>query len=69
MQVGSYLEQDSLSNPYQGAYRSGKSTEGILLSVADFIVHSLDAGNSVCAAFLDFQKAFDSWLTKIITFC
>ena len=47
-------------NAHQGAYRSGRSTEGILLSAVDFIVHSLDAGNSVCAAFLDFRKAFDS---------
>ena len=60
MQVGSYLKQHSFLNAHQGAYRSGRSTEGILLSVVDFIVHSLDAGNSVCATFFDFQKAFDS---------
>jgi len=54
IQVGSYLEQNSLLDPQQGAYRSGRSTEGILLSAVDFIVHSLDAGNSLCAVFLDF---------------
>jgi len=30
------------------------------LVAVDFIIHSLDAGQSVCAAFLDFRKAFDS---------
>lgn len=42
MQVGSYLVQQSLLSFH-------RSTEGILLSAVDFIVHSLDAGNSVCA--------------------
>ena len=35
-------------------------TEDILLAAVDQIVHSLDVGNAVCAAFLDFHKAFDS---------
>jgi len=41
-------------------YRHGKSTEDILLVAVDSIVHHLDKGESVCAAFLDLRKAFDS---------
>ena len=55
IQLSSYLEQQSLLHPHQGAYRCGRSTEDILLAV-----HSLDTGQAVCAAFLDFHKAFDS---------
>ena len=49
IQLSSYLEQ-----------HCGRSTKDILLAAVDFIVHSLDAGQWVCAAFLDFCKAFDS---------
>ena len=55
IQLSFYLEQQSLLHPHQGAYRCGRSTEDILLAV-----HSLDTGQAVCAAFLDFHKAFDS---------
>ena len=47
-------------HPHQGAYRSGKSTQDILLVAVDSIVHLLDKGEAVCAAFLDLCKAFDS---------
>ena len=60
IQLSSYLEQRSLLHPHQGAYRCGRSTEDILLAAVDCIVQSLDAGHPVCAAFLDFCKAFDS---------
>ena len=55
-QLGDYLETNSLLHSYQGAYRCGRNTE----EAVDQIVHSLDIGNAVCAAFLDFHKAFDS---------
>jgi len=45
---------------HQGAYRSGKSTQVILLVAVDSIVHLLDKGETVCAAFLDLRKTFDS---------
>ena len=38
----------------------GKSTEDILLLTVDHIVNTLYVGKSVCAAFLDLKKAFDS---------
>ena len=60
IQLSSYSEQRSLLHPHQGAYPCGHSTEDIFLAAVDCIVQSLDAGHSVCAAFLDFRKAFDS---------
>jgi len=52
IQFSSYLEQRSLLHPYQHACCCGCSTENILLAAIDFIVQSLDAGRSVCAAFV-----------------
>ena len=59
-QLSIYLEDNHLLHPHQGAYRSGKSTQDILLVAVDNIVHLLDKGEAVCAAFLDLRKAFDS---------
>ena len=53
-------------HPHQGAYRSGKSTQDILLVAVDSIVHLLDKGEAVCAAFLDLRKAFDSLDHRIL---
>ena len=47
-------------SPYQGAYRCGRPTEQILLFAVDAIVNALDCREVVCAAFLNFRKAFDS---------
>ena len=55
-----YLEDNHLLHQHQGAYRSGKSTQDILLVAVDNTVHLLDRGEAVCAAFLDLHKAFDS---------
>ena len=55
-----FLEQNNPLHPHLGAYHVGKSAEDILLLTGNHIVHFLDAGNAICAAFLDFQKAFDS---------
>ena len=59
-QLGLFLENHHLLNDLQGAYRHGRSTNHILLYAVDTITQALDAGNSVCAAFLDLRKAFDS---------
>ena len=59
-QLSIHLEDNHLLHPHQGAYRSGKSTQDILLVAVDSIVHLLDRGETVCAAFLDLRKAFDS---------
>ena len=59
-QLGTYLEQNNLLHPHQGAYRCAKSTEDILLLAVDYIATLLDRGCVVCAAFIDLRKAFDS---------
>ena len=59
-QLGTYLEQNNLLHPHQGAYRCRKSTEDILLLAVDYIATLLDRGCVVCAAFIDLRKAFDS---------
>ena len=48
VQLSGYLE---LNNLFQGAYRSGKSTEDILQLAVDHIVNCLDDKQIVCAAF------------------
>ena len=60
VQLIQYLEKNNLLQPHQGAFRCGKSTEDILLLTVDHIVNPLGVGKSVCAAFLDLKKAFDS---------
>ena len=59
-QLSSFLENHHLLNDLQGAYRHGRSSEQILLYAVDTITQALDNGDSVCAAFLDLRKAFDS---------
>ena len=49
------MEQHSLLNCHQQAYRSGRSIEDVLLMLT--LNGPLNAGNSMCAMFLDFQKA------------
>ena len=44
----------------QGAYRHGRSADQILMYAVDTIVQAVDAGDCVCAAFLNLRKAFDS---------
>ena len=59
-QLGLFLESRHLLHDLQGAYRHGRSSEHILLYAVDTIIQALDNGDSVCAAFLDLRKAFDS---------
>ena len=51
--LSSYLEFHNLLHEHQGAYHHGKSSEQILLFTVDSIIHALDQGQVVCAAFLD----------------
>ena len=52
-QLSLYSEDNHLLHPHQGTYRSGKSTQDILLVAVDRVVHLLDKGEAACAAFLD----------------
>ena len=57
-----FFEENEALYPHQGAYRHGKFTENILLVPVDTIVYHMhmDKEDTVCTAFLDLQKAFDS---------
>ena len=44
----------------QFGFRPGRSTESALLSITHSWLSSLDSHNSLCAAFFDLRKAFDS---------
>ena len=57
-QLSLYLASHHLLNDLQGAYRHGRSVDQIY--AVDKIVQAVDGGNSVCAAFLDLRKVFDS---------
>ena len=59
-QLSAFFEDIDALYPHQGTYRHGKSTEDILLVAVDTIVTHMDKGDTVCATFLDFWKAFDS---------
>jgi len=59
-QLSAHLKSNNVLHPHQGAYQHGKSTSDILLVAVDSITSFLDNGDSVCAAFLDLRKAFDS---------
>ena len=54
-----YFGDNYLLHSHQDAYRSGKSTQNILLITVDSTVHLLDKSEAVCAALLDSHKAFD----------
>ena len=58
--LSAHLQSNHILHPHQGAYQHGKSTTDILLAVLDSITSFLDKGDSVCAAFLDLRKAYDS---------
>ena len=59
-QLGLFLESDHLLNDLRGAYCHSRSAEHIVLYAVDTITQALDNGDSVCVAFLDLRKAFDS---------
>ena len=59
-QLNIFLEHHHLLHTHQGAYRHGRSADQILMYAVDTIVQAVDAGDCVCAAFLDLRKAFDS---------
>ena len=59
-QLNIFLEHHHLLHTLQGAYRHGRSADQILMYAVDTIVQAVDAGDCVCAAFLDLRKEFDS---------
>ena len=56
----SHLQENNLSNPFQSAYRQGRSTETILLRIVNDILSSLDNDNISVLLLLDLSAAFDT---------
>ena len=55
----SHLQENSLSNPFQSAYRAGYSTETVLLRTVNDILSALDNDN-ISVLLLDLSAAFDT---------
>lgn len=54
------VEQNKLLGDHQFGFRRGRSTEGALLEVYEFIHKGLEENMKVAAVFLDLKKAFDT---------
>ena len=55
-----HVLEKKLNSESQWGFLSGRSTTSALLAVTDCWHKHLEAGQEVCAIFLDLQKAFDS---------
>ena len=55
-----HLEDNGSFDKYQSGFRKSKSTNDHLFHFYQIIVESLNRGEHVIAAFLDFEKAFDN---------
>ena len=56
----SHLQENNLSNPFQSAYRTGHSTETVLLRTVNDILSALDNDNISVLVLLDLSAAFDT---------
>lgn len=54
-----HLEKYNLLPDEQHGFRTGKSTTTALAALSEYIVTSLDSGDTISAVFLDYSKAFD----------
>ena len=57
-QVGGYLEDNSLLHLHQGAIDVEEVQKMLYCMQLHLTVHSLEAGNTVCAAFLEASVRF-----------
>ena len=58
--IEDFLEETGAISDRQWGFKAGRSTVSALLSTTSDWFSLLDAGQSVCAVFFDYQKAFDS---------
>ena len=65
----SYLQENNLSNPFQSAYRAGRSTETVLLHVVNDILSTLDNDNISVLLLFDLSAAFDTIDHQILLSC
>ena len=59
-QIQSHLIKYDLLSPHQSGFRSGYSTQDVLLHVTDKWLKAIDGGKFTGAVFLDLAKAFDT---------
>lgn len=62
----SYFESKNLFSPNQYGFRSGRSTDGAVHELIDYVVKNLDKSNKVIGIFLDLAKAFDTVSVPIL---
>jgi len=55
-----YLTQNALFNQLQSAYRKFHSTETVLLSLHDHLIHAVGQQHVTCLCLLDLSAAFDT---------
>jgi len=55
-----HLTQNTLFNPLQSAYRKFHSTEKVLLSLHDHLIHAVGQQHVTCLCLLDLSAAFDT---------
>ena len=58
--IHSHLMKFDLLCPHQSGFRSGYSTQDILLHITDKWLAAIDKGKYTGAVFLDLAKAFDT---------
>ena len=59
MKLMSYLNHHQLLNQKQSVFKSGHSTEFVLLHMTDTWLQAINDGNVVGCVLVDFRKAFD----------
>lgn len=55
-----YLERNDILSQNQHGFRLGRSTDGAVHELTDYVVKNLDQSNKVIGVFLDLAKAFDT---------
>ena len=65
-QIVSHLGKYDLHSAHQSGFRSGYSTQDVLLYVTDKWLKTIDEGKYTGAVFLDLTKAFDTVNHKIL---
>ena len=59
-QLSNFMDENNLSEPMHSAYRSGHSTETVLVCVQNNILRAIDDHKAVAFVLLDLSAAFDT---------
>lgn len=65
-QLFTHLEQNNILPPTQSGFRANHSTTTALLQVTDDVIQASDQGQCTCVVLLDYSKAFDTLIHKIL---